>query len=307
MAGARLIIEGPAFSGMPYGLWDSVQHPATDGTPHWMNGVTWQDFCPTPSASFTTYDACAAVTGTGGNPSAPANLAADVTRTDRGATPFTLYAEYDGSPVGLDAAGVRAEAETQLARIENTQAEAAFWTGLAGGQPVVWPHLAANAVLLDSDNITLQTAASPLVTGGSNVTTALGQLEYQLAQNYGGQGYIHVPRSVLPLMTAWKLLDWTHAADGVLCTKAGNRVVVGGGYPGTSPAGATPASGTSWIYATGAVFGYRSDIVVREMPGTFDRSKNTVKRQALRTYLFGWECAHFAALVNLGVTTNTSG
>lgn len=306
MAGARLIIDGPDFSAMPYGLWDSVQHPKTDGTPHWMNGVTWQDFCANVTA-FTTYDACAAVTGTGGNPTAPANLAANVTRTDRGATPFTVYAEFDGSPVGLDAAGVRAEAETQLARIEATAAEAAFWTGVAGGQPTVWPHLASNAVLLDGDTITLQTAATPLVTGGANIATALGQVEYQLAQCYGGQGYIHVPRSVLPLMTAWKLLDWTHADEGVLCTKAGNRVVVGGGYPGTSPAGAAPSAGTSWIYATGQVFGFRSDIVVREMPGTFDRSENTVKRQAQRTYLFAWECCHVAALVNLGVSTNTSG
>lgn len=305
MAGARLIIDGPDFSGMPYGLWDSVQHPDVAG-PHWMNGVTWQDVCATGPV-FTTYDDCAAVTGTGGIPANPANLAANTTRTDRGATPFTVYTEFDASPVGLDAIGQRAEAETQLARIEATQVEAAFWTGSAGGQSTVWPHLAANAVLLDGDSITLQTAASPLVTGGANITTALGQVEYQLAQCYGGQGYIHVPRSVLPLLTAWKLLDWTHADEGVLCTKAGNRVVVGGGYPGTSPSGATPSAGTAWIFATGAVFGFRSDIVVRDMPSTFDRSKNTVRRQALRTYLFGWECCHIAALVNLGVTANTSG
>lgn len=305
MAGARLIIDGPSFHGMPFGLWDSVQHPQSNG-PHWMNGLTWQDFCANVAA-FTTYDACAAVTGTGGNPSAPANLAANVTRTDRGCTPFTVFAEFDASPVGLDAAGQRAQAETALARIENTAVEAAFWTGVAGGQATVWPHLAANSVLLDSDQITLQTAASPLVTGGANIATALGAVEYQLALSYGGQGYIHVPRSVLPLLTAWKLLDWTHAADGVLCTKAGNRVVVGGGYPGTSPGGAAPSSGTSWIYATGQVFGFRSDIVVRELPSTLDRTKNTIKRIAERTYTFGWECAHIAALVNLGVATNTSG
>lgn len=305
MAGARLIIDGPDFSGMPYGLWDSAQHPAAD-TPHWMNGVTWQDICLS-GPTYTTYDDCAAVTGTGGAPPAPANLAANTLRTDRGATPFTVFTEFDASPVGLDAIGDKAHAETQLARVEAVQAEAAFWTGMAGGVTTVWPHLAANAVLLDGDSITLQTAATPLVTGGANVTTALGQLEYQLAQCYGGQGYIHVPRSVLPLMTAWKLLDFTRADDGVLCTKAGNRVVVGGGYPGTSPAGSAPAAGTSWIYATGAVFGFRSDVVVREMPGTFDRAKNTVKRQAFRTYLFGFECCLIGALVNLGVTTNTSG
>jgi hypothetical protein len=51
------------------------------------------------------------------------------------------------------------------------------------------------------------------------------------------------------------------------------------------------------------MFGYRSDVFVQEMPGTFDRAKNTVRKMASRTYLFGFECVHLGALVTLGVPT----
>jgi hypothetical protein len=51
------------------------------------------------------------------------------------------------------------------------------------------------------------------------------------------------------------------------------------------------------------MFGFRSEVYAREFPGTFDRAKNTVKMLASRTYLFGFECCHFGALVTLGVPT----
>ena len=36
---------------------------------------------------------------------------------------------------------------------EPWQVERAFWTGVAAGRNVVWPHLAANAVVLDSQGV----------------------------------------------------------------------------------------------------------------------------------------------------------
>lgn len=298
MTGARPIIEGPVFTGLPYGLWDSIQHPDFNG-PHWQNGVTWQDFCPSTTGD-TVYNDCLSVTGVGGSPPPMSSLTANVTRTDRGATPFTLYAEFDASPVGLDAAGTRAQAEYHLGRVEDYALEHAFWTGQAGGQQVVWPHLAANAALLDPNGITLQTAASAVVTGtGTDVVQALGQVEGALATCYGGQGVIHIPRLAVPAFDAWDLIK--DDGTGKLYTKAGNLVVLGGGYPGSSPAGAVPAAPLAWIYATGQVFGFRSDVMIRHMPETFDRSANTERRQALRTYVLGFECCLIAAQINVSV------
>lgn len=294
MANARPIVDAPAFTPLPYGLWDAAQHPAAPD--HWQTGVTWIDRCPTGD---TTYDECVTVTGTGEAPPAPPAKTENIEQTFRGATAFTVFAEFDCSPVGLaDAATV---AEDSLARVESSQIESAFWTGAAGGQPgLVLPHLAANAEVLDSSGIVLQSAATIAVTG-DDVAIGLGQLEHQLDQcNASSQGVIHIPRFALPTFTASLLVT---EVNGRLMTQSGNLVVVSGDYPGTSPAGAAPDAGTAWIYATGPVFAYRSDVFATRVPDSFDRAENTVKMIAERTYVIGYSCCLLAALINIGVPT----
>lgn len=293
MSGARPIAEAPAFTRLPYGLWDAAQHPSPPA--HWQQGVTWIDRCPVGD---TTYDECVAVTGTGGAPPAPPAKTDNVAQEFRGATAFTVYAKFDCSPVGLaDAATV---AQESLDRVEHAQVEAAFWTGAAGGQAgIVSPHLAAGAEILDANAIVLQSAATVAVTG-VDVAVGLGQLEHQLDQCYSGQGVIHIPRFALPTFTASLLVT---EVDGRLMTASGNLVVVSGDYPGTSPAGAAPAAGTAWVYATGAVFGYRGDVFATQVRDSFDRAANTVEMIAERTYVLGYSCCLIAALINIGVPT----
>lgn len=307
MAGPRLIVNGPTFTTSPYGLWDAVQKPSASD-PHWQNGITWVDRCP---AGDTAYDECIAVTGTGGAPTAQAAKAATFTQDFRGATSFAVFAEFDCSGVGI-IGDQMAIADDALARVEQWQAERAFWTGIAGktasggvAQTTVFPHLAADTELADPNDstITLQTA-SVIVTGGGasqDPAVALGVLEAELADCYHGQGVIHMPAEALPTFAAWKLL---REEGGALYTVKGNRVVVGDGYTGSSPAGAAPAAGTTWIYATGAVFGYRADVpVIKNAVEGFDRIENTYKMIAERVYVLGFECCHLATLVDLGVPT----
>ncbi|WP_329336080.1 hypothetical protein OG252_13075 [Streptomyces sp. NBC_01352] len=291
---ARQLVDLPAvFTPLPYGLWDTVQHPAANG-PHWQQGITWIERCPTGD---TTYDECLAVTGTGSPPEPPAKTA-NVEQGSRGATSFTVYAEFECSPVGLGEA--ESIASAALARVEQAQVEAAFWTGVAGGQDVVFPHLAADAEVVDGD-VVLQTVASPVVTGGADVAQALGALEQELAACYSGQGLIHVPRSALPTLAAWKLARVDD--DGRLVTPAGNLIVAGTGYTGSAPDGTAAAAGTAWIYATGAAWGYRSDPYVSRLRDSLDRTSNTIRMLAERTYLLGFECCHLAAHIALGVPT----
>lgn len=293
MAGARPIVPAPTFTPLPFRLWDVAQKPTPPA--HWQQGVTWIDRCPVGD---TTYDECIAVTGTGGAPPEPPVKTDNVVQEFRGATPFTVYAEFDCSPVGLsDAATV---AEDSLARVEHSQVEAAFWTGTAGGvADIVMPHLAADAEVVDGNDIVLQSAATIAATG-VDVAEGLGQLEHELDQCYGGEGVIHIPRFALPTFTASLLVT---EVDGQLRTQSGNLVVVSGDYPGTSPAGAEPAEGTAWIYATGPVFAYRSEVFATQVRDSFDRAENTVKMIAERTYVIGYSCCLLAALVNLGVPT----
>jgi hypothetical protein len=300
MAGPRDVVDGPTFTTSPFGLWDAVQKPTSQNS-HWQNGITWIDRCP---AADTVYDECIAVTGTGGDPTAQAAKAATFDQTIRGATPFGTYTEFDCSPVGLTE--VERIANDALDRVEQYQVERAFWTGVAGktssggvAQTTVFPHLAADTELLASDGAVLQTAATQIVTGGGDVAHVLGNLEAQLADCYHGQGVIHVPAEALPTMRAWKLVE---KEGDALYTIKGNRVVVGDGYTGSSPAGVAPTDGTAWIYATGALFGYRATVPVITRPAEgFDRIENTYKMIAERVYVIGFECCHLATLVTLGV------
>lgn len=291
---ARQLIDLPAvFTALPYGLWDSVQTPSPDGA-HWQNGVTWVERCP---AGGTTYDECISVTGTGDVPAPPVKTP-NVEQATRGALPFTVIAEFQCTPIGLgDAQTVARDA---LDRVEQHQVETAFWTGTAAGQQVVFPHLADDTETLDGD-VVLQPVASPIVTG-ADVAQALGALEQALADCYKGQGLIHVPRTALPTLAAWKLARLDESS-GRLVTPSGNLIVAGGGYTGSGPDGAAPAAGTSWIYATGAAWGYRSEVFLTQVRDSLDRSTNTLRMQAERTYLLGFECCLLAAHIVLGVPT----
>lgn len=306
MAGARQIIDGPLFTPLPNTLWDAAQHLGT-GTvgAHWQQGVTWMDRC---RGGGTVYEECIAVTGTGGTPAAQIAMASNVTQQYRGATPFTVYAEFDCSPVGQEKTYTYDKAVEALDASEAYQVGKAFWTGTAGSsgaaQTTVWPHLAANSTLDDPQIIRLQTAAT-VVTGGlassQDPAAVMGLLESSLASCYGGQGVIHIAPTALPSFVAWDLVGGENGEP--LRSPAGHLVISSPGYTGTGPDGTTPAAPTSWVYATGAVFGFRSDVFARPFPSTFDRSENTVKHIASRTYLLGFECCLYAALVDLGVPT----
>jgi hypothetical protein len=217
--------------------------------------------------------------------------------------------EFDCAPVGNEQA--QSIATKALNMAEPWQVERAFWSGIAGDQHIVYPHLAANEELFDpnDETILLQTAAT-IVTGSSeddalNIEQALGELEQALADCYGGVGVIHVPELLLPTMDAWGVIK---QVGPVMKTANGNKIAVGGGYPGTSPAGSSRnAPSTCWMYITGNVFGYRSDIRVRAPQGAeaFDKSSNTMKMIAERTYVLGWDCCHFAVQANVGVPKGT--
>jgi hypothetical protein len=304
VAGPRLPVDAPPFTSSPYGLLSVVQLPSP-ATSHWQNGVTWASNCLATGMGSTTYDECIAVTGAG-SPGEPSTKLDNITTIDRGATPFSSYVRFDCSSVGnADAQRVAAAA---LAQSESFQVERAVWTGLVDGKVLAFPHLAANAEVLDAQSIVLQQAASVVVTGSFDAASALGLLESALAACYNGVGVVHIPVKALPTFVAWGLVKPDGGRDNVtgqvgrrLRTANGNLVAVGAGYPGTSPAGAAAGTEQSWIYATGAVFAYRSDVFYSTLRDSLDRGTNTVSMIAERTYVIGWDCCQVAILVDLGV------
>lgn len=308
MPGMRQIVDGPGFTPLPYGLWDAIQHP-TPTDSHWQNGVTWSEWC---GGGSTVYDECIAVTGTGGAPTAQGSMSGNITQNNRGATAFTVYAEFDCSAIGSvgDAMKVATDA---LDRVAPWQVETAFWTGKAGAttngtaQTTVFPHLAANTQYTEpgtpGTTIVMQPAASVVATGtGDDAAVTMGQLEGALADCYHGQGLIHVAFEALATLKAFKLVRHDPDDPAALYSPAGHQIVVGSGYPGTGPDGAGAPAGTSWIYGTGAMFGYKGPVQTpRQLYQSFDRAENTVRMISQQTYLLGWDCCLFAARLNLGV------
>lgn len=301
MPGPRNEFPPPTTTPTPYGLLSVVQYPdATD--PHWRNGINYGPLCGLNGGvgGAVTFDDYCSVSGVG-------TKSATATRFWRGATPFTPYARVDCSPVGgfwddptfADAQQLAAAA---LTRSEGWQVERAFWTGsppVGASNLQVYPHLAANAAVVDSTSglfsVTLQTAAT-VITGVVDPVEGLGWLEQQLANCYGQQGVIHIPAFLAAAFDSYGLL---RTQGGKATTLNGNLVAIGNGYPGTAPDGTTP-TGALWVYATGAVFAYKSPAMEFRQVESFDRSENTLQQMVERTYVLGWDCCHFGIPISTG-------
>jgi len=285
----RELITAPAAAApSPYGLLAAAAVTEDTGS-HWRAGVEWQTACPAPAG--TTYEPCFAVglAATGGPPPAKA-ATADL--AVYGATAFTVYAEIDCSTPGFwDDAEARATAA--LAAAEAYQAEHVFWTGtVAGVADVALPHLAAPAEVTDRGTV-MQQATTTVTADALTPAGVLGALEQALAEcTQGATGMIHVPMHLVPVLAGAQLLT---VSGQRLRTHNGNTVVAGAGYPGTGPDG----TGAGWIYATGPVWGKRSPIRVMPQASTLDRTTNTVRALAERTYLLAYDCCLLAAEIPL--------
>lgn len=298
MPGPRAMVDPPRFTASPFGLLSVAELRGGDGgDTHWQNGVTFEDRCPTTTMGGSTFDECISVTGTGSPPPPPAK-ADNWNLTYRGATPLTVFTQFDCSPVGLDQA--RDAAETALAQAEGWQVERAVWTGRAAGVAnVVFPHLAHTAAVVnDAQGLLLQSQAVTVTGGPYAPARGLGALEGALADCSNGQGVIHVPQFAFPSLAAVYGLIERRGAQ--LVTANGNLVAVGAGYPGTAPDGTAATAGTAWLFATGPVVAYRSrPRVIGYGPDAMDRAHNTMRLLAERTFVVGWSCCHFAVQINL--------
>lgn len=311
MANKRALVDPPAFTPLRFGLLSTATDRTPDAPDHWRTGVTWQSHCPDADG---TYDPCLveARDFPDGTATGPVNDPDPKQETDgsldvedeqaslflRGATPFTIYNRQDCSPVGFwDRAqdlGTQA-----LVRVENYQVERIFESGVAqntGGQETAFPHLRADAGLVDDTGATLQTAAQVVTSNPVDIVEGIARLQAALAECYHGRGVIHVPAVLAPELMAHTL---TVRSGDRLETQLGNRVAIGTGYTGIGPAGQI-APDVAWVYATGAVFYYRSDIRVNQLVDSLARSHNTLQMIAERTYVLGWDCCHLAIPVHIG-------
>ena len=210
----------------------------------------------------------------------PKNLTKNTPAAGR-AAPFTVYGHFRCSPVGYSPESAQVRATEHLLAREEARVEQAFWTGDLGNFPK----------LQDPATVSL----------GAVLEYALGlaQLEAEIANDYGSLGVIHMTRAAASVGLARDLL----VANGArLTTRLGTPVVAGSGYPGTGPTGQAPAAGQTWLFASPALFGHRSEVFTSSnRPGDlFVRGTNDLTAVAERSYLLGFDpCGVTAALVSL--------
>lgn len=163
--------------------------------------------------------------------------------------PFTVHS---GATCGLATFDARGEATAQLERGEQFRVERVFWD-----QQSMRP-----------DQVDLGTAVDH--------ACGIGALEAYAAEHYGARPVLHVPVSLLPLLTRDYLVRPPEGDR--LFTWWGTPVVVGAGYPQESPA---------QIMITGTVSVWRTAVVVEDF---FDPRSNQQMALAERTYVLTADC-----------------
>lgn len=299
MPGPRSLVSPPVSAPREYGLLSVVQPRFEETDRHWRNGVTFEQTCGGGGTTFDDY----CVTGVG-SPAKVSNVTNDVF----GARPVTALVELDCGPVGYDRDEQIAKVSAALIRVEEWQLERAFWTGtVAGGSGgyVLYPHLAANAEVLDPDasvTIVMQQAVTTVTGATLDAVEALARLEFALDDCVQGKGVVHVTTAVFNILAANHVIEFR---NGRAYTPRGNLLAVGAGYTGSGPDG-TSTAGVHWMYATANIFAYRSSVeLAGGIPGAtytemFDRDTNTAKIIAERTYVLGYGCCLVGAPVSLG-------
>jgi hypothetical protein len=161
------------------------------------------------------------------------------------------------------------------------------------------------------DNKSLSDAAATLVNSGTALSAqkALAQIEAAIAaQSHAGeQGVIHMTRDVAALLSTTGQVFLHDEGKDHLQTLSGTPVIIGSGYSGTGPDGATGATASAtnkWIYGTGTVKLYLGDIdVVNDnLSQAYDVSGNAndMRIKAIRPAAVYFDTSiHLAARVDL--------
>lgn len=148
------------------------------------------------------------------------------------------------------------------------------------------------AALADSNSnayLSKASAATIPFSGAVTASEALKHLEQALSNSPAGlNGVIHMTRDVASILGSKLIyLPGTEGNSGKTMTRLGTDVVVGSGYTGNGPIGATGAANSQtnrWMYATGSVDVHLSkvDVVNDSISQGVGYSQNDSKIKAVR-------------------------
>lgn len=228
----------------------------------------------------------------------PCSSGGSRTKTETGATHIAASADYNPFVVvkAVECStrqGLRDHRERVVAAFNSLRhwsIEREFWEGnvISGN-----PHLAG--------------PTTTTIATGVGLKTAMAYLDESIGDT-SQRGMIHAPKFVA---SQWVANQVVRDVGGQLRSPMGNIVVSGGGYSnlgpaGTDPNGTSPVITKSWVYATGPVQVYASEVYVTpdDEASAVNRSANTIAYRAEQTVAVLWDqCLHVAVQVNLDSAT----
>ena len=281
-----LLVPGPRPAApIRFGLLNVVQ-PVTPSYNHWeISGVEWEDFLCTTVESF--IEDCPPATGHTKSKERDLVFCAS--------DPFIIKGSYDCSTGGRRPGDAFEIARQRLLNWEGHELEQVLWTGLSANG-VVNPSLA-----FGNDECTIDVFDLTPVGGPVSPLAGVAALEEALTDVVPNGGIIHVPYGLSAYLAYLQLLV---GVGDRYYTPTGNSYVLGSGYPGSGPANVAAAAGTTWIFATGPVAVWRSDVFMTptEIGQAVDRQINDITVYAERVYAVGYSCAVYAINVDLSCT-----
>lgn len=277
-----LLIPGIESRGRSHGLLTSLT-PVHLPDPHWQAGFQWESDCSVEASS--TLPPC---------PDPVVEKSVDGGLLFCSASPFSVYGSYKCSTGGRPVSESIEIASNRLKRNKERGVERIFWTGISQAGPV--------NPSLQGGNDTCGIVPIDLTPAMSNPLTAIGAigaLESSLSECIpGGVGVLHMNYGVLASLASNFLAE---KIDGRYYTPSGQLIIAGAGYPGTGPGNVAADPGESWIFATGNVAVYYSDIFMTptKVDQAVDRSLNNVTFYAEQTFSVIWECCVFAVRISV--------
>lgn len=306
--GGGLLVPSIDPIGRSHGLLVSLEPHHLDD-PHWQAGIEWESDCSVDLSS--TLPSCPddellapLLTETEDSilteSSEDIVLESPITKSTDGslvfcnAEPFTVYGSYKCSTVGRPVSEAHAIALGRLKRNKERAIEQIFWTGNTTVGSVS-PSLQGGN---DSCGV-LPVDLTPLA-GALSTVSAIATLESAIADCIpGGVGVIHFNYGFLPYMASNYLVN---EKDGKFYSPSGQLIIAGAGYPGTGPGNIPAAAGETWLFATGPMAVYESDIFyTANEDQSIDRRVNSITYIAEQTFSVIWECCLFAVRVALCV------
>jgi hypothetical protein len=199
--------------------------------------------------------------------------------------PFAVVTSYTCGSIGYSFEEVEQKVRTRMALREQRAVERRVWQGSPLGGIGGITGLFRDATTL---------------TAAGCVTEAVEVLEQQLADAGVVGGIIHARPGMAAHFAQSHL---TERVGRQYTTYLGTPVVFGQGYDGTGPAGQATSTDDEYIYASGRVLIWQSEVFVPPLRETFDRSLNQQMALAERIYAVAIECGVWAVQVTRNCST----